>query len=246
VRKFVSDNGTNFVGAANILKQDYEIAQEFLRTQQSVLLPKLSEQYQVDWQFIPPGSPWMGGVYERLIREVKRSLAGTLNQRKLTIVELNIAVQESAHRMNLRPLTYNSISAEDDIILTPHHLAKNRSGWPLLPGLHRDQYANVDDRSIYRRGRMLSDEIMRRFTAYYLPVLTKRCKWFKGEPSLKMGDLVLLINPNYTRTMWRRGRIVKLYYGKDMIVRVADVQFADGSIKERVSARNLARIEISI
>lgn len=246
IRKFVSDNGTNFVGASNILKQDYENAQLFLRTQQSILLPKLSEELQLDWQFIPPGSPWMGGVYERLIREVKRSLVDTLKKRALTVVELNIAVQESAHRMNLRPLTHNSIAAEDDIILTPHHLAKHRSGWPLLPGMHREQYVKVNDKLIYRRGRQLADEIMRKFTAYYLPVLTKRCKWFKDEPQLQIGDLVLIINANYTRSAWKRGRVIKLYYGKDMRARVADIQLPDGSIKERCSARLLARIQLSM
>jgi hypothetical protein len=63
-------------------------------------------------------------------------LFDTLSQKKIQRIESNIAVNEAANRMNLRPLTYLPISAEDEVVLTSHHLAKYRPGWPLLPGLH--------------------------------------------------------------------------------------------------------------
>ena len=56
VAKFVSDNGTNFHGAASILQRDFEEANEFIRQHQNVLEPRLSEKCNVDWEFIPPGS----------------------------------------------------------------------------------------------------------------------------------------------------------------------------------------------
>ena len=77
----------------------------------------------------------MGGFYERLIKEVKRSIAHALVKNKLTKVVLNIALQEAAHRINNRSLTHNSISAHDEPCLTAHMLAKHRSGWPYLPGM---------------------------------------------------------------------------------------------------------------
>jgi hypothetical protein len=245
VRKFVSDNGTNFVGAANLLKQDFEETNLQIQQQADILAPKLSQKYNVDWEFIPPGSPWCGGFYERLIKEVKRSIFNTLNQRKIQKIELNIALQEAAHRINLRPLTYNSVAAEDDVIMTPHLLAKKRHGWPLLPGIHKGKYAIADDKSIYRRGRQVADEIMRKFTAYYLPVLTKQCKWFNDKTPIKVDDLVLLIAPNETRKEWKRGRVVKVKRGKDGKGRVADVMISGGVIKTNRSVRNLAKIAIS-
>jgi hypothetical protein len=243
VRKFVSDNGTNFVGAARILKRDYKNTKSWLEKQHTILGPKLSSELSVDWEFIPPGSPWFGGFYERLIKEVKRAIADTLNNRKVTRVELSIAIAEASHRINLRPLTHNSIDSEDDSLLTPHHLAKHRPGWPLLPGMHNGKYAHVDDRTVYRKGRVLADEIMRKFVAYYLPILTRRNKWLKEVEPLKENDLVLMIEPNKTRKEWPRGKVVKLFYGKDGQARVADVQKANGKIKRR-PIRKLAKIDI--
>ena len=243
VRKFISDNGTNFVGAARIIEEDYKNSMIFFLQQPESLGQELAEKFNIEWSFIPPGSPWFGGFYERFNREIKRSLGDTLTKRRLTKVELNIAVHETAHRLNLRPLTHNPIGAEDEPVLTPHHLAKHRSGWPLLPGMHNGKFVAVDDRSIYRKGRMLADELMRKFTSFYLPVLTKRVKWLKETEPLKIDDLVLMIEPNMTRKEWPRGRILKLFYGKDGTPRVADVIKANGKVKRR-PVRKLARINI--
>jgi hypothetical protein len=74
-------------------------------------------------------------------------------------------------------------------------------------------------------------------------VLTKRVKWLKETEPLKVDDLVLIIEPNMTRKEWPRGKIVKLFYGKDETPRVADVMKANGKIKRR-PVRKLARINI--
>lgn len=245
IKKIVSDNGTNFRGAANLLREEYENSKIFLQQQATALQPKLSELYGLEWEFISAYAPWFGGMYERLIQEVKRSLYDTLNNRKLQKVELNIAIHETAHRMNCRPLVENSIDAADEEILTPHHLVKNRSGWPLLAGIHKNKYVQVNDRSLYRRGRILADEIMRKFVSYHLPTLTKRTKWHDNEEPIKLDDLVLMIEPNQTRMQWPRGRVIKLHPGRDGNVRSADIVLACGKIKLNRAVRNLAKINIS-
>ena len=244
VRKFISDNGTNFKRSAKTIREDEERAKFFARHQPEIGT-KLAELYRTEWQFIAVHAPWFGGMYERLIKEVKRSLAGTLDRRKINRMELNIAVHEAAHRINCRPLTDNSLDAEDGEVLTPHHLAKNRSGWPILPGIHKNTYSVAPERLIYRRGRMIADEIMRKFTAYYLPILTKRSKWHTNETPAKVGDLVLVIEPNKTRKQWERARIIKIRLGRDGIARVADVRMFDGRIKKNRAVRNLAKLNLS-
>jgi hypothetical protein len=248
VRRFLSDNGTNFVGAARILKEDFEKSQKQLRKPRNALAPKLAESYSVDWEFIPPGSPWFGGCYERLIKEVKRSLAEVLTRKRKAVskVELSIAIHEAAHRINQRPLTHNSIAADDEIILTPHILAKHRPGWPLLPGMHKNKYAPIDDKSVYQKGRKLADQIMEKFMSLYLPELTRRAKWIKSPPSLAENDLVLYIAPNKTRKEWMRAKVIKVERGRDGIVRKADIIFGDGSIRQQCGARHLAKIDIAI
>ncbi|KAG5673272.1 hypothetical protein PVAND_003333 [Polypedilum vanderplanki] len=231
--------------AARLLKEDHENAKNSLIEASKSLSPKLSEIYAVDWEFIPAHSPWFGGFYERLIKEVKRSIQDILSERKIDKIQLNIAIKEAAHRINLRPLTHNAIAAEDAEVLTPHHLAKHRPGWPLLPGMHKGKFGEVSDRSIYRRGRAIADQIVAKFVSLYLPVLTKRTKWLKDSAPLKKDDLVLLIEPNKTRSQWQRGIVTKIYTSGDRKGRVADVKLKDGTIKKARSVRNLARIEIS-
>jgi hypothetical protein len=245
-RKFLSDNATNFTKSARILREDHEKTQKQFLKARNAIQAKLAETYAVDWEFIPPGSPWFGGCYERLVKEVKHSIAEVLTRRRKPVskIELNIAIQEASHRINQRPLTHNSISADDDVILTPHILAKHRPGWPLLPGMHKNQYGHVDDKSVYHNGRKITDQIMEKFVTLYLPELTRRAKWIKSQPSLAENDLVLYITPNKTRKEWMRAKVLKVYRGRDNVVRVADILFGDGTIRQKCAARHLAKIDI--
>ncbi|XP_065354646.1 uncharacterized protein LOC135949114 [Calliphora vicina] len=62
-----SDNGTAFVGAANILNDDKAHFMSLLRR-------KLIEQYSfgtLEWHFIPPGAPHMGGLWEAGVKSFK-------------------------------------------------------------------------------------------------------------------------------------------------------------------------------
>lgn len=246
VKEFISDNGTNFVGAANIIRSDSQKIIEFLKTTKKELESSLAQKSYASWTFIPVQSPWFGAFYERLIQIVKKSIQEAIEGRRISRIEFNIALQEAAHRINCRPLTHNPINTEDEEVLTPHHLAKYRSGWPLLPSIHgiKSIPDPLSDKDQYRRGRILADEMARKFVSHYLPVLTKRTRWFKEFAPIKSGDLVLLIDPNQTRQAWERARVLKVYYGKDHIGRVVDLLMPDGSTKKNRSVKRLAKIEI--
>lgn len=246
IKQFISDNGTNFVGTANIIQSDARKIIDFLKQTNRELESKLAEETYTSWVFIPVQSPWFGAFYERLIQTVKKSIASTIEGKKISRVEFNIALQEAAHRINCRPLTHNSISYEDEEVLTPHHLAKYRSGWPLLPSIHgmKEIPDPLGDKDQYRRGRIYAEEISRKFVSQYLPVLTKRTKWFKNFAPIKTGDLVLVIDPNKTRKAWDRARVHKLYLSKDKNARVADLLFPDGTIRKNRSVKRLAKLDI--
>ncbi|KAG5666357.1 hypothetical protein PVAND_014391 [Polypedilum vanderplanki] len=245
VQTFISDRGTNFVGAKNFIREEYERTKSELIEVHGQLANELASKYRVEWKLLPAHSPWMGGFYERLIKEVKRSIATVLENRKLSKIELNIALQDACHRINCRPLSHNPISADDEEVLTPHHLARGRPGWPYLPSYKPSEPDPQNDRSVFRRGRLIADEIMRLFVHGYLPVLTKRTKWFKDISSpLRIGDIVLLIEPDKTRRQWKRARVIKLYKAKDRRSRVADVELPCGTIKEGRSIQRLAKLEL--
>ena len=67
VKELRSDNATNFVGADN------EIRESIQKMDHGKVERQLIEKG-VKWVFHPPGASHMSGVWERLVRSVKRSL----------------------------------------------------------------------------------------------------------------------------------------------------------------------------
>ena len=66
--------------------------------------------------------------------------------------------------------------------------------------------------------------VWQRWLKEYLPMLTARPKWYDDEKNLKIGDVVLLVQPGLPRENWPLGRIVDSFPGKDGHTRVAKVQ----------------------
>lgn len=63
----------------------------------------------------------------------------------------------------------------------------------------------------------------------------------RDEDQLKIGDVVLVIDPASERNYWRRGIIEAVYAGTDGRVRVVDVRTSRGTLRRR-SALGLARL----
>ena len=61
----------------------------------------------------------MGGIFERLIKSVKRCLRKIVGQARLTYDEMTTALVEVEGVINSRPLTY---VAMDDWMSLSHHL----------------------------------------------------------------------------------------------------------------------------
>ncbi|GFV13689.1 integrase catalytic domain-containing protein [Trichonephila clavipes] len=55
-----TDNGTNFVGAANALKS---LDWDFIQAECSLM--------KIKWLFSPPSAPWYGGFWKRMVRRIK-------------------------------------------------------------------------------------------------------------------------------------------------------------------------------
>ena len=69
----------------------------------------------------------------------------------------------------------------------------------------------------------------------YLPHIGSRQKWFFPTENLKIGDVVMVIDPRAARREWKVGRIERTYPGSDQLVRVVDVRVGDKVLKRSVS-----------
>ena len=79
----------------------------------------------IQWVFNLERAPWWGGIFERMVRSVKRCLKKTIGRARLTHDELTTAMTEVEMIVNSRPLSY--VSTEDDKEpITPSHLMTGR------------------------------------------------------------------------------------------------------------------------
>ena len=84
----------------------------------AVLLEQHFAKGHMKWTFNLEKAPWWGGVFERLVKSVRRCLKKTISGVRLTYEELLTVIIEVEMVLNCRPLSY--VSSEEP--LTPSQL----------------------------------------------------------------------------------------------------------------------------
>ena len=84
-----------------------------------------TQSFGTKWQFHLPNVPWWGGIFERMIRYIKRCLKKLLGWSRVNYEELHILLAEMQTVLNNRLLTslYDKPAEE---VLTPNHLLFGR------------------------------------------------------------------------------------------------------------------------
>lgn len=67
-KNIYSDNGTNFIGANNQLKEVYAL---FNSDEHKELINRYSIEHRISWHFIPPAAPHFGGLWESTVKLFK-------------------------------------------------------------------------------------------------------------------------------------------------------------------------------
>lgn len=167
-----SDNGTNFVGAERELRE--ALAAIDHKKIQSVLLKK-----GIEWSFNPPAASHHGGVWERLIRMVRKVLFSVLQQQSLDDERLHTILCEVEAILNDRPITKVSDDVNGLEALTPNHILLLKGKPILAPGLFQESDLYIRRR--WRQVQYLSDLFWKRWTREYLPLLQERQRWIKPQ-----------------------------------------------------------------
>ncbi|XP_068674630.1 uncharacterized protein [Montipora foliosa] len=137
-KKIWSDNGTNFTGAEKELSRsiqdldDGTIRRELHRNETDWYRCAVPE-----WQFQPPTASHMSGVWERLIRSVRKAMKGVLgDQGALSGREtLRTVFAEVMSTLNSRPMCPASDDPNDMEALTPNHILLHRRDLVVPPGV---------------------------------------------------------------------------------------------------------------
>ncbi|XP_055633596.1 uncharacterized protein LOC129773944 [Toxorhynchites rutilus septentrionalis] len=230
-QEIYSDQGTNFIGASR------ELREEIANINRSMAGTFTNSETQ--WHFNPPAAPHMGGVWERLVRSVKTALRTISTIKKPNDETFRTFLAEAASIVNSRPLTYVPLETEDGEALTPNHFMMLSSSGVVQPtkpiGTGKALRTNWD--TIQN----LLDQFWLKWIKEYLPSINCRSKWLTDSKPVQPGDLVLLVNKE-SRNGWVRGRVVKVYKGKDGRVRSVDVQTVNGVLQRPVTG--LAVLEV--
>ncbi|VEN60332.1 unnamed protein product [Callosobruchus maculatus] len=224
-----SDNGTNFVGANNSLKEIYE----FLQLNSDQIGNNLAIQH-VHWHFIPARSPSFGGIWEAGIKSAKFHIKRVIGNQYLTFEEFVTVITQIEGILNSRPLCPLTNDSEDLSALTPAHFLIGRQ----LTTLPEHDLTDIPTNRL-RNWQMLqamTQHYWNRWNKEYLSELQTRMKWKKNCANmLTIGSLVLVKEDNVPSLDWRLGRIVELFPGKDGITRVCDVKVRGGVIRRALN-----------
>ena len=97
-RDMLSDNGTNFIGGFKEINQ-------LVKQIDQDKIQRMTSNKGINWHWNPPAAPHFGGVFERMIRSVKRAVNAVLGNADVSDEELQTTFTGVESLMNSRPLT---------------------------------------------------------------------------------------------------------------------------------------------
>jgi hypothetical protein len=136
--------------------------------------------------------------------------------------------------INSRPLVPVSDDANDLEALTPNMLltGKRFRSMPLAEPvkLATSQLSNHPHQR-WLHVNSLAAIFGKRWSHEYLTTLQRREKWCTEQPSLKVGDLVLVTDELHPPLQWPLGRVMNIFTGNDDVTRVVNVKTHKGLYK---------------
>ena len=224
VTRIWSDNGSNLVAT------ERELREALSRYNEDEVKRALSSRG-IEWTFHPPHASHFGGVWERLIRSVRRALNAACLAQVSTDDTLQTLFCEAETVINSRPLTKVNNDPSCPTPLTPNMiLTLKGSSEPFTKTTKKDMFV----KRRWRQAQFLADEFWRRWVKEYLPLLQERQKWSSVRRDVRVGDIVLTLDERLPRGSWPLGRVLEVTLSKDGRVRQALVKTEQGEYRRPV------------
>ena len=215
-----SDNGSNFIGAEREMR-------EAVRRLNCDVVHAAFLRKGVNWHFNPPAASHQGGIWERMIRTIRKVLRMLTGDRILSEDQLATFMVEVERIVNDRPLTPVSSDTGDLNTLSPSALLLGRLDALLAP----DEFIKADGyRRSWRSTQYLVNQFWQRWLAEYMPLLQQRQKWLKPARNLCVGDVVLVVDRPSPRGCWPKAIVEEVFPDRDNLVRRARVRTAETTL----------------
>ena len=211
-----SDQGTQFVGASNELK-------EILRGLSSEQIKELGwPEQKIEWRFSPPDAKWYNGATESLVKSVKRALNAAVGENVMQFSELQTCMFEAAEMVNARPIGIHPNSPDEEVYLCPNDLLLGRATNHVPQGPFKER---CSDRHRFDFVQSIATAFWKRWTREVFPNMVVQRKWHTESRNLAVGDVVLVQDLNPVRGKWKMAIVEQPITSTDGKVRRAMISY---------------------
>ncbi|XP_058448954.1 uncharacterized protein LOC131428912 [Malaya genurostris] len=222
-----SDNGRNFIGAANELRQlvktkghNQQIAQECADNG-------------IQWHFNPPKASHFGGLWEATISSAQKHFVRVLGTHTLAYDSMETLLTQIECCLNSRPIVPMSDDANDYEVLTPGHFLVGTA----LKAVPDNNVIDIPFNRLrqWQQTQKLYQQLWKRWHLEYSSTLQTRTKWYNPPVHLQENQLVIIKDENAPPMSWKTGRIIQLHPGDDGTTRVVTLLTPTGRYTRPVS-----------
>ena len=171
---------------------------------------------EIQWKFNSAKSPWWGGMYERPLKDVKKTLYKTLGKTNPAFEQLETVVMDIERYMNNRPLTNVESDSGEEQVLTPNLVMWGQ-------GVYILEDIEVEDDELtrfHRRPHNAKQHAWTRWQREYLHSLMEihRVKRLDVQPP-QVGEIVLILGEEKNRRHWKKEKVIRIMRGADGVAR---------------------------
>ncbi|XP_055715163.1 uncharacterized protein LOC129809378 [Phlebotomus papatasi] len=183
-----SDNGTNLVGAKNVLEKELKKATKDATENAS----RYAAEEGIQWHLIPPAASHFGGLWEAAVKSAKKHLKIVLRDTTLSYEEFTTVLTRVEAALNSRPISPLSNDPNNLSALSPRHFLIGRQ--ILAPP--EDEVEEEEPLRRWKKVTRLNQSLWKRWSRDYLQHLQQRYKWQRLKEPVEIGDLVLITDGN--------------------------------------------------
>lgn len=223
-----SDQATTFKGAYAEMKRAFKAV-----TQDPDVLNTLASE-QIVWHMIPPHAGHWGGLWEAGVRSFKYHFRRALGHFIPTRDELHSILCQIEGCLNSRPLTQVRDDASEGPVITPGH---SLIGANIL-SIPEPSLLDEDEKLLNRwqTTTRIVQAFWKRWRQEYLHTLQRRTKWENEKENIKVGDIVLLQDPNRPPCDWGMAKVIQVIPSKDNLVRQVKIQTKKSKLVRPITA----------
>lgn len=222
-----SDNGRNFVGAANELRQLVHS-----KSHQDSIVQECADNG-IRWHFNPPKASHFGGLWEAAIASAQKHFVRVLGTHTLSYDSMETLLAQIECCLNSRPIVPLSDDPSDWEALTPGHFLTGAA----LKAVPDTNVSEIPFNRLrqWQQSQKLFQLLWKRWHLEYLSTLQARTKWCNPPISIEKGRLAIIKDDNSPPMNWPTARIIETHPGNDGTTRVVTLQTPHGRYTRPVS-----------